>query len=208
MRTSRPLRRLKFEFGYDNAVHSAEGLVKFLNSRRGTKGFDRVERVIRAANEVDRAVRKAGYPKLAFGGIYEGRFGEEVKRAKEEIDDFLDEILPIVGLGEPRERGWSLSQGPSPTHSNLDQLEIDLAGIMVLQAATSGELRLIAQCDNCGTWFLGARAGQTFCSVECRKKAFRSTDLGRVKQAEYMRGYRARLKRRDSEMLRNARAKR
>jgi hypothetical protein len=202
--TKRGLRSLPFKFGPDVAFRSAAELVKHLNRRRGGPNFVRIEGVIEALYQIEREVAAAGYPSDAYTRIYEGKFGEKTKLLKKIVDDFMHEIQLVVAFGEPRRDGWSLAEVLSPSHPEESGREAYLDGLLVFNAAVHGYLRLVSQCDSCGHWFVRHREDHRYCSAECREKAFRGSDEGKVKRAKFMREYRARLKRRDAENLKRS----
>src|SRR5580700_4422524 len=106
----------------------------------------------------------------------------------------MHEIQLVVAFGEPRRDGWSLVEVLLPSHPEESGREAYLDGLLVFNAAVHGYLRLVSQCDSCGHWFVRHREDHRYCSAECREKAFRGSDEGKIKRAKFMREYRARLK--------------
>jgi hypothetical protein len=203
--TKRRLRTLQHKFGAEAAFRSAQGLAKYLNRRHGKPTFERVERVVAALNQIDAVVRAANYPRNAYPRIYEGEFGEKVKQLKELVDDFMHEVRLVIGLGEPREDGWSATQVLSLTHPAESKRETYTDALFVFDAATHGQLRLVYQCDFCAGWFVRKREDHRFCPTGCRQKANRQTDEGRAKWAGYMRKFRAGQRRMKEEHIKWAR---
>jgi hypothetical protein len=58
-----------------------------------------------------------------------------------------------------------------------------------------GLLERIRQCPSCGRWLFARFERERFCSGPCREKAFRASPEGKGKRRDYMRRYRANLKR-------------
>jgi hypothetical protein len=72
---------------------------------------------------------------------------------------------------------------------------------MIFNLAAQGLLAKVRRCRHCKKWLLASRGIHRFCSVNCRVAYYRQTTTGRTRNREYMRRYRAGLKRRDRENL-------
>jgi hypothetical protein len=60
-----------------------------------------------------------------------------------------------------------------------------------------GLLDRIRHCQFCARWLFARFDREWFCSPACREKAFRTSPEGKRKRRDYMRQYRANLKRYD-----------
>ena len=188
---------------------AASDLVDYLNCFLNPPHLDRIERTVAALNELDRLMEETRYDPNTYLAIENGKFGKEAQRLSELVRDFDSKYRIGVRLGMPGPNGWSR------IHTYFDRWpggkpkdEGYMAAIFVLDAAYQGFLRQISKCSQCGKWFVMKRDDQRFCSGKCREKEFRSSDAGRMKRANYMRQYRARLKRRDEANLKDNRKRR
>jgi hypothetical protein len=192
-------RRLRYEgsgLGPFPSLESAPSLVEYMNSRHGNPGFDRIEQVAGAMNELDRLVRSTGYADGTYSKIEKGKFGKAAQQLSKVVAKFVDEYRVSVGVGAPRPHGWErlymFFADAFGRKSTIKQTY--LGGVFVLDAAFQGLLRSISQCPCCQKWFAIRRRNQRFCSDGCREKEFRSSKAGQAKRAKYMREYRARLR--------------
>jgi hypothetical protein len=170
-----------------------------LNRCHGRSGFDRTEQLVRDFNELERLARKKGYPS-SIDDIYLGRLGERAKELRLHIDKFLSAVELRVLLGMPGKDGWNRHYDFRP---ETDQQIYHLAGF-ILDAAFSGQLAKVTECQTCRKWFAAWKQDHQYCSERCRQKYFRSTPEGKAKWAASMRRYRAALKRRDMNRLKAA----
>jgi hypothetical protein len=67
----------------------------------------------------------------------------------------------------------------------------DSALMLLLQLAIARQLHRVRQCAQCYRWLFARRGIQKFCSVDCQRKFFKSTESWKVKRKLYMRQYRA-----------------
>jgi len=202
MPTKRRLQNKPVVLGRKHAFGLAGKVAIYLNSSHGRPGADRVETVVRAINEIDRIVRNAGYPPNSQEILDEGGFGEVATQNMRVVDKFIKRFPRVLNLGCPRPEGWSTSYILSAAGRGESDSNAYYGATVVLDAAFHGYLRLIYQCASCGKWFVTKRADHKFCSANCRVKASRETPEGRAKRTQYMRGWRAGLKRRDEANLR------
>jgi len=178
-----------------------------LNRGRGMPGFRQTEQLVRDLNEIDQIARNVEYPS-SIEAVYTGQLGEMAKRLRLRVDRFLGAVDFKVLLGMPSQYGWSAPYELSfKKRVNKSRRHIYTPVGFILDAAFSGHLRSVAQCNICQTWFVMRKKDHRSCSNSCREKDFRSSDNGRAKRASYMRRYRAGLRRRDRENLRISRKK-
>jgi hypothetical protein len=181
-----------------------EGLTKALGSpyvlrhlsevKRLQLEFAQIEEVVERINRFDDLAREKRYNV----GDYYGENKEEVDRLRGAINKFFGQFTASLGLALPLENGWV----GGPEMSSEDMPFLQGWAHKVLGAATRGYLRKVRRCAECGKWYARVREIQRRCSTNCRVKSAHKTESGRRKQREYMRRYRAGLRRRDAENLR------
>jgi hypothetical protein len=194
---------------------SAVGLlIRQLNASGRKRGVQEPRELVRNVNEVDRLIREKGYPNTRStanlfdrpgnlkAGLGKRGFDAGTLRLLSEIQrgfsSFKLTLWPLV----PEKRGWKFyCQNPwAGTPGNRRALSWVFLAV-ICDLAVAGRLRRVRECDSCRRWFFGCKDEQRFCSDTCREKWWRATPAGKAKRAEYMRGYRGRLRRRDREIL-------
>jgi hypothetical protein len=170
-----------------------------------------IQRLIAQMIRFDEIARENRYKREIVESAAVGGMGEEARVLRSCIDSFLSGVLIVRSLGAPAKGGWTMDE-KAQVSDNCSALRTLLLGT-VLKAALEGIIQRIRQCPTCKTWFFARRFARSkhhkFCSVACRQKAFRGDPKRKPMLAEYMRRYRAGLKRRDAENLRvGRRAKR
>lgn len=204
--TKRGLRKKLGKKPSPELFDGAKGIARLLNQLAGD-ARKQLHALVIALNRIEMAVRYAGYPPDAYEQIYDGAYGEDVKQLKESVDRWFHKVQLMICLGEPRAEGWRLIHMIPPNASNPNLAEMKFDAALIFDAATRGQLGLLRKCDSCGDWFARSRDDHRFCSASCREKWFRSSETGKANRAKFMREYRRRMKRRDSENLRVARDK-
>lgn len=193
------VRRLHTKESLSNAL----ALATFLNDSRRARGFERVEKAIEQINRYDEITRKIEYKTAGLDG--ELRIVGEARQLQRQINDFLWQPNIRIQIGPSGSVRW-IAMPPSDRRSPRPPSRAFIEGsALALDAVVKGYIRLVRQCPVCGTWFVAVKRPQKFCvsrSRRCREKAFRASPKGKAKRAEFMRNYRAGLKRRDSENLR------
>ncbi len=120
----------------------------------------------------------------------------------------------LVGFSLPAGRqSGAFARGRIQWETQIDGWEWDEPGKAgrplqaILELVRLGLIERLRRCANapCNQWLYASYKRQRFCSQACREKSFRSTDEGRRKRREYMRLYRADLKRRSETFLRLSR---
>jgi hypothetical protein len=188
----------------NNLLRDAIDIAKYLNSLHSKEGAERIEEVVCAINEVDRLAAQSGYDRESVAGIYKGALGERARILRDVITKFTSEFQIVASLGSPRPQGWSQAFTLFRRDYTKAKMNAYFSGVFVLEAAFGGYLRMISQCPTCRTWFVIKRKDHKFCSGACREKHFRGSKEGKAKRAEFMRKYRAGLKRMSEERIKAA----
>ena len=109
----------------------------------------------------------------------------------------------------PGENGWLVGwRYQSSGFGSATEHWVPHQTAVVIELAVAGVLRQVRSCASCGRWFVAnsRRQEQRFCNIGCRQRNYASSTEGRKKRTDYMRGYRARLRRQMQNMLKVSRS--
>ena len=181
------------------APSAVDTLIERLNDGTDREG-EELRELVRDFNRIDEIGRTHGFPHVnVYADVlhpeaYPGFDASSVKRLKK-IRAAFRSYRPTPLPAYPQEGGWKF-YWLHPWGIGW----IYLAKIHDFAAA--GLLRRVRECDHCSRWFFGRRNDQRFClDRNCREKHWRTSAAGRATRADYMRGYRQRLKRKEQNSL-------
>jgi hypothetical protein len=162
-------------------------LAAWLNAQpRTSAAWDRVVGLVKAMGALAASVPSARKPMSAVAI----RWQTEVNRRLANY-----RVVPAIGtyLGYGR---WDTVWRPAGKQVNRassfsGRVREAEAAAMVFSLFRAGSIGRLRECAQCSQWFF-ARAGQEkFCTTQCQKKRYTSTERWRAHRAEYMREYRA-----------------
>src|SRR5262249_50722682 len=137
---------------------AAKHVAALLNDGHGKPGFEQIERLAQDLNEIERLARKAGYPR-AIDAVYCGKLGDAARLLRLRVDKFLEPVKLEVLLGMPGKFGWDAHY--SLRFKGMRKFNpIYNTAAFILNAAFSGQLRDVAQCAACRTWYARRRNHQ------------------------------------------------
>jgi len=187
------------------ALHLRRKLAALMRDVHRDSKLHRLEQLVRDMNAIDEFAGRAGYPRyfLAMGALGGRKPSEDILDRLRRTQAFFEKLRITVIPSQPDTLGWvgtyslpRLSSSAANIRSNLQ-----MVGLVIWNAAVAGTLSSVRECLHCRSWFAVKKKDHRFCSGACGEKTYRTTDRGRARRAQYMRGYRQRLKRRDAENL-------
>jgi hypothetical protein len=207
------LRRLNNSEPVDMAERRMK-LLNWLNNERGTPEHRRVRRLINDIN-----IAREASPSLTIVKIFanETKLSNKPRvspgaRSRRRINDLLRKY-DFRPRAERCRRAHSFRARPGlqykPWITWKWSPEDDEASaiIEIVKLEEDGLFNLLRGCPQCGAWFYAERAWHKFCSPSCRAKKNeknRKTPAARTRRAEYMRRYRALLRRIDQVRIRQS----
>lgn len=188
-------------------IDDAESMVQVFQEDQNCAGFDLIEGILSKVNAFEHLAAEVDYDSEALQKLRSKKRREMALTLGEEIHDFFMRVKIIATPGFPGPAGWSYGFTSRPDSSTPD-FKLQCWGEFLYFAMMDGYAWAIRRCGKCRNWFRARRRDQKFCSDKCRERQLRGTSEGKGKRAEYMRRYRAGLKRRDSENLKTSQSKR
>ena len=198
--------------GYAHPALTPKQLALFMRKVHLAPKLRQLEQLVRDMNAVHEFARTVRYPArfLVMGSLGGRKMPTEIEERLERVRLFFEKWPITITPWQPGKRGWSGSYSLPRFSYGAKSIKSDFryGGLVVWKAAEAHVLPAVRECLHCHSWFAARKTSHKFCSSNCQVSAFRTTGKGRAKRAEYMRRYRARLKRRDLENLRGAKVRR
>jgi hypothetical protein len=173
-----------------------------------------LEQLVRDMSAIDKFARGVRYPSyrylLAMGALGGPRLPRDIGKRLDRVWTFFGKVRITIAPSQPGERGWLGRYYLPGLRSKTENLFVNprFLGLIIWNAAVAGELAALRECLQCHLWFAARKEDHKFCCSRCREQSFRTTDRGRASRAEYMRNYRAEIKKRDLANLRSLKPKR